>query len=310
MLSIEQIKPILDDLRELGGKTVEFSGGEPMAHPDLYEAVLYAKQLSLETELFTSGYYKDTEFNDELIPHLDKVYLNIQGPTSEIHDYLTRIDGSFSSVIDLGKHLVANGLWVGTHIIPFSFNLEGIDEYIELAKFHGFNNVSLLRFVEQGRGREMDSQLMLNETEILTLHEIIQEYKPLQEIEFKHGCPIDFQFLFSDDYSVLPCLSGICRAVIKVNGNVLPCPAFKDVKEFIAGNILESSLRDIWVNSKVFKLFRELDYSNITGRCGECRHLRLCHGRCPAQRFHFHGDVLHGPDPYCPLFIENNFRHN
>ena len=55
-LSIEQIRSILDDLKELGGKTVEFSGGEPIAHPDLYEAVVYAKQLSLETELFTSGY--------------------------------------------------------------------------------------------------------------------------------------------------------------------------------------------------------------------------------------------------------------
>ena len=42
-LSLETINKLLFDFKNLGGITVEFSGGEPMAHPDLFEIVEYAK---------------------------------------------------------------------------------------------------------------------------------------------------------------------------------------------------------------------------------------------------------------------------
>jgi pyrroloquinoline quinone biosynthesis protein E len=178
-------------------------------------------------------------------------------------------------------------------------NIDEIDEYVKLAEFLKLDNVSLLRFVKQGRGRE--KVVLLNNDEILHLFPLIEKYKDKPSIEFKAGCPLDFGFLYKKGRPATPCTSGISRCVIRPNGNVVPCPAFKDSAEFIAGNVNKDSLIDMWMRSPVFRKLRHFDHKKLRDMCATCHFLDICRGRCHAQRYHSNGNLLDGPDPYCPL---------
>ncbi|HYO96144.1 MAG TPA: radical SAM protein [Polyangiaceae bacterium] len=54
---LELLKSRLDKLKELGTFTVEFTGGEPMLHPDIYELIRYARAASFHKVMMISNAY-------------------------------------------------------------------------------------------------------------------------------------------------------------------------------------------------------------------------------------------------------------
>jgi len=94
------------------------------------------------------------------------------------------------------------------------------------------------------------------------------------------------------------CLAGKSTCLIKPNGEVVPCPAFKQNMDYVAGNIKEKSLVDIWLNSEILKIFRTFNYEKING-CMDCISLSTCQGGCTAQRILAWGDYYTGSDPAC-----------
>jgi len=300
-LSFEIVKRVLDDFSFLGGKIVELSGGEPLSYEKIYETIDYALRKRLKVHLFTSAYLPNRRIDFDRLSKVTRFYINLQAPNSVIHDYLTGVLGSFDNVVGFVNECKSRGKWVGTHFVPLAHNIDEIDEYVRLAKHLKLDNISLLRFVEQGRGRK--EVLSLNNDEILQLFSAIEKYRTDNSIEFKIGCPLDFGFIYRRNNSAVPCTSGISRCVIRPNGNVIPCPAFKDSVEFIAGNVNLDRLSHIWNKSPVFAVIRNFDYRKLRGLCAECHFLNICRGRCHAQRYESCGDLYEGPDPYCPLGI-------
>lgn len=298
-LSFGTVKRLLDEFVILGGRHVELSGGEPLAYEGVYEIIEYASRKRLKVHLFTSAYIPGVQIDFDGLRKVHRIFVNLQAPNSVIHDYLTQSPGSFNRAIRFIRECKKRGKWVGTHFVPMSANIDEIDEYAELAKLLKLNNVSLLRFVEQGRGRK--NVLSLNNDEILHLFSIIEKYRRNKSFEFKIGCPLDFGFIYKKSRTAIPCKSGISRCVIRPNGSVIPCPAFKDSTEFVASNVNYYSLKDIWKTSQIFKKFRDFDHKKLRGLCKNCPFLDICKGRCPAQRYHHYGDLYKGPDPYCPL---------
>jgi radical SAM protein with 4Fe4S-binding SPASM domain len=300
-LSFETVKHVLNDFSLLGGRVVELSGGEPLAYEKIHETIEYASKQGLQVHLFTCAYLPSKQIDLDRLDKVDKFYVNLQAPNSIIHNHLTQTQGSFNRAISFINECKGRGKWVGTHLIPFGSNIDEIDEYVELAKKLKLNNVSLLRFVEQGRGRR--NTLSLNSDEILHLFSMIEKYRKTDCFEFKIGCPLDFGFIYKRSKTAIPCKSGIHRCVIRPNGNIIPCPAFKDSTEFVAGNVKDDSLKDVWKTSHIFKKLRNFDQRNLGGLCKDCSFLDICKGRCHAQRYHYYSDLYKGPDPYCPLRI-------
>jgi len=300
-LSYETVKRVLDAFSFLGGKIVELSGGEPLSYEKIYETIAYALRKKLEVHLFTGAYLPDQKIDFDRLCKVDKIYVNLQASNSAIHDYLTGISGSFGRVVSFVNECKNRGKWVGTHFVPMAHNVDEIDEYVRLAEHLELDNISLLRFVEQGRGRR--GILSLNNDEILQLFSVIERHRTDKTIEFKIGCPLDFGFIYRRNHKASPCASGISRCVIRPNGNVIPCPAFKDCGEFIAGNVNTDYLDHIWKKSRVFMNIRSFNYKRLSGLCAKCPFVSACKGRCHAQRHESYGDLYKGPDPYCPLGI-------
>lgn len=302
-LPFEVVRRVLDDFSSLGGKVVELSGGEPLSYTKLVETIDYASEKNLQIHLFTSALISGKPVDFDRLDKVHRFYVNLQAPDSTLHDYLTQSPESFKRIMNFISECKKRGKWVGTHYIPLSYNIDLIDEYVELAERLKLNNISLLRFVSQGRGKEI---LSLNDDEISHLLSVIERHRSAKSsVDLKVGCPLDFGFIYRRSHISMPCAAAKTRCVIRPNGNVIPCPAFKDTVEFVGGNVQHTSFKTIWLQSRVFRSIREFDYNKLEGLCKECSFLRICRGRCHAQRYSLYRDLYVGPDPYCPLRMSN-----
>jgi radical SAM protein with 4Fe4S-binding SPASM domain len=302
-LSFEVVRQVLDDFSSLGGKVVELSGGEPLSYEKLGETIDYASEKKLEVHLFTSALIPGKPIDLDRLEKVHRFYINLQAPNSTLHDYLTQSPGSFNRIVHFISECKKRKKWVGTHYIPLSHNVDLIDEYIELAERLELDNISLLRFVCQGRGKRI---LPLNDDEISHLFFVIEERRNAKSsVEFKIGCPLDFGFVYRRRHASIPCAAARTRCVIRPNGNMIPCPAFKDSLEFVGGNVNNDSFKTIWLQSRAFRIIREFDCNKLQGLCKDCSFLHVCRGRCHAQRYFSSGDLYIGPDPYCPLRLPN-----
>jgi len=307
-LTFDEICSLISDFDVLGGTILEISGGEPILHPYLLEIVSFAKEKGIEVRLYTCGVsYQGTYeplgggFLKKLRNRgLDKIIFNLQGAKSEVHDPITRRPGSFIAVCESIKRAKRVGFWVGTHFVPMKPNAESFGNVLELARDLAIDEVALLRFVPQGRGKANEARLKLRKDKLWTfLGEVVDLRRKFQnKPRIRTGCPLDFVGFIDTTIELCSCEAGLSTCTINPRGDVIPCPAFKHLPEFIGGNVKTDSLRSIWMTSELLKQFRTIEHSNILV-CNECKKIDICKGRCLAQRLRLHGDLLKGPDPDC-----------
>jgi len=308
-MPISKAKSVVQEFVELGGSILEISGGEPLTYPFLYELCDYAASLKLDVRLYTSGISSEdgkvlsginfSEAETLKLQGVNKVIFNLQGASSTTHQKITGVKGTHKLVLEGIKNTKAVGLWTGIHFVPMKPNFLELPELAELCMKLGVDELALLRFVPQGRGKENQNLLELTSNqfdELLCLVLRLMEKYP--KLNIRAGCPLDFLSLYDPKIKPHQCKAGLCTCMIAPTGEVLPCPGFKNSSDFIAGNIYQQSLILIWQNG--FQLLREFNYEDITGPCQACPDLNKCFGRCAAQRHIINGDIYKGPDPGCP----------
>ena len=136
-----EIKAKLDRARERGSTFVDFLGGEPTIRKDIIELVRYAKKIGFETISFTTNgrmfYYK--EFTRKIIDAgLNSVVFSIHGHKPELHDYLTRVPGSFYQLCQGMRNIKKYGkdVYVCTNTTIVRPNLKFLPQIAE-------NNINL-----------------------------------------------------------------------------------------------------------------------------------------------------------------------
>jgi len=311
-----KLKEIIKEFKQLGGKIIELSGGEPLLHPQLTDIIKEAKNSGLEVRLYTSGLIQNKKLEivaiskklaeDLLKSGLDKIIFNLQGPNPEIHELVTRTPGSFSKLVESIKNVKALGLWVGTHFVPLRYNWTYLEDVINFCINNHVDELALLRFVPQGRGQLHKKQIQLDAYEFNKFLKITarlyEKYK--DKLSIRIGCPLGFVSIYNREIEHKTCKAGRSTCYIDFKGNVLPCPGFKHIEEHIAGNIYDNSLENIWNNSLVFFKFRKFDSKTINGMCRNCEEFHWCKGGCLAQRVRAYARIYMAPDPGCPKLLE------
>ena len=314
-LTLEEMEKVTDDFCDLGGKTLEISGGEPLCHQHIYEMIQYAKKNELSVHLFTCGVFEpqfpcihEAINMDEKATELrnigvDKIFVTLQGSNAETHDSVTNTPGSFKRTVNFIKSLIKCGIYVGIHIVPMKPNLDEFEEMLDYAANLGIQEAGILRFVPQGRGLRNKDWLMLTKDESARLIEMLNKVKRRKDIRVRVGSHLDFCFLLDKSHIPAPCTAGINKCLVKANGDIIPCAVFKGLNDYVVGNIRKSSLKELWKKSPIFAQFRNFDPRKLEGSCAECSYLSLCRGRCPAQRVYDLGNFYKGPDRYCPRVV-------
>lgn len=312
-LEFYEIKSVIDDFSNLGGQILEISGGEPLEHPELLKIIRYAKTKGLEVRVYTSGLVpQDGEFvsitdklaNDLKESFLDKIIFNIEGSKPTTHEMITGLKGSYNKTVLSISTVISTGLWAGIHFVPTKLNFREIEKTIEICSDLGVSEFAILRFVPQGRGFKNREKLKLSQQECEELFYIMNKIKWQPRIRIGH--PLN---CFKDDFESSECIAGKSLCLIKPDGQVVPCPAFKQNIDYIAGNIKNESLSDIWLYSEILEKLRTFKYENLIG-CRSCSSLFKCQGGCTAQRILESGDLYRGIDPLCSRSIaESQLNH-
>jgi len=306
-LSFTLIKYVIDDFVYLGGERLELSGGEPLLHPDILKITSYAIKNGIkDIIIYTSGILP-VEYNMlSLIKKLyengvKKIVFNCQG-IKQTHNKLVDHDNAFDKVISGIKLAKSVGFWVGIHFVPNKLNFSEVSLLYKVLNELKVDELAFLRLVKKGRAKKNWQLLEMNKNEYKSFFKqiyVLNKNKNFTKIRL--GCPFDFmQILYPEWKKSHQCHAGKTSLNIMADGNVIPCPAFKDIKEAYLGKVTDNSLKKIWEEALFLKRIRSINELQIEF-CNECKYLHNCKGRCLAQRFLQYHSLTKGPDPLCKL---------
>lgn len=309
VLTLKDAKSIIDQFVRLGGKELNISGGEPLLHPNWFEIANYAKSKGLAVKLFSCGIFSEKPAShDEISSIIEKISkvgfssieMTLHAPNSTMHDEITGMKGSFRTTFHFIKRLSPITNNVEINFVPMQINSDELEEVVDLVVSLGISRVNILRFIPQGRGLVNKDWLSLKIDQSARLIKAASQLSKREDICVSLGHPSDFIFLLDELHKPDSCSAGKEQCMIQINGDVIPCPAFGDMPEWVAGNVFNHNLDSIWKESPVFVRLREFDYRRMQGDCKFCSYLELCQGRCPAQRIRENRDLYKGPDLACP----------
>ena len=99
-LSIDEIKVVLQQARALGQAFVQFTGGDPLIHRDLVEAVAYARALDFQDiEIYTNGLLLHAPLLEQLFPHNPMIAFSLYAADEAVHDSITQVEGSWKRTV-------------------------------------------------------------------------------------------------------------------------------------------------------------------------------------------------------------------
>jgi radical SAM protein with 4Fe4S-binding SPASM domain len=246
----------------------------------------------------------------------NKLIFSIEGGNRFSHEFITRVMQSWDCTIDSITHSVMAGIFTEIHTCPMTTNMYELDNIYNLLCGLGVNRWSLLRLVPQGRCSRVKYLITDKHEfkEMLGIIERIYEYMLDKQsrnefaTDIRIGDPLNFYGTMAGEgkepiMQMTTCSAAKNRILIRANGETQFCAALKHSPEYDYGNLRETDLVDLWVDSEMANKLREFHeggYRKIEGRCQICPHLDICRGGCLSQRIATYGDMYRGPDPLCP----------
>ena len=300
---------VIDDIASYAKPVVVLSGGEPLIRKDVFEIAQYGTDKGLRMCLATNG----TLVNDEICGKIKTsgikmVSLSLDGSEESVHDDFRSQKGAFTGTINAARLFKGHGI---EFIVNSSFtrrNQEEIPKVYRLAKELGATAWYMFMIVPTGRGEEIMNELISKEDyeEILDWHYQMEKdedimlvrptcaphyYRVVLQQSKKEGEKFRKRTLKFSTGGSKGCIAGQLICLIDVDGNVLPCSYFPKP----AGNVRETSFKEIWEGSELFKDLR--DFKKYKGKCGSCEFVNVC-GGCRARAYSVYGDYLE-EEPFC-----------
>ena len=152
---------------------------------------------------------------------LDKIVFDWQATDEDIDNELMGRKGLNTYLMSSIIRAKEVGLNVDVHFIPMKPNYREFPNIIECLEIAGVKNISVLNFVPQGRGRQNQNELMLNQEELREFEDILKKKQKKYDGNIRIGIPLNGKMSHM-------CIAGTEKLDIKYDGTVLPCPAFKE----------------------------------------------------------------------------------
>src|SRR6202047_3325112 len=287
---------VLREAAERGALQADFTGGEPLARPDLGELIVAARDAGLYASLITSGLPLDEKRLDELVSAgLDHLQLSFQGAREESANEFA------GAQTHAQKLRVAQ--WVKKRRVGLTLNFvihrQNVDQLGEM--------LALTESIEPGRVEFAHVQYygwaFANRERLLpTREQLDRSLETLKGAEERLRGRIRVEYVVPDYYARYPkaCMGGWGRKVMLVapGGDVLPCHAANIIPGMTFENVETRSLREIWEHSDAFQKFRGEDW--MPEPCRSCDRRTIDFGGCRCQAFLLTGDAG-ATDPVCEL---------
>jgi radical SAM protein with 4Fe4S-binding SPASM domain len=297
-LPTDECLRILDQVLDVNpNPMLILTGGEPLLRDDLELLAEHAASRGATVVVGTNG----TRLTTERIASLKAagvkgVAVSVDSLRPTYHDRFRHLDGALADTLAAVDRLQAGELDFVIQTTVTRGNRSELPQLVAWAAEAGAVSFNLYFIVSTGRGSGMPGLTPGENEEVLAeLVELERAYRGRMMIRSKCQPQLMRHVLEGDPESPLlnyetrcPCGVHYCR--ITPEGKVTPCPYMP----VVAGDLRQSSFRDIWEQSVVF---RDLRSGDLTGRCGKCEYQKVC-GGCRARAYAEGGDYL-GPDESC-----------
>jgi PqqA peptide cyclase len=287
---------VLSEAADLGVLHVHFSGGEPLARPDLAVLVRSARQAGLYTNLITSGVgLTEARAGRLRDASLDNVQISFQADEAGLAD---AVAGATSHDLKVeAARLVRRLGWPLTlNVVLHRGNIDRVAELVALAEALGAERLELANVQFYGWAFRNRVALLPDSAAVVRAEGVAARaaarLRGRMEVVF---VPSDYH-----GERPKPCMNGWGRRFLTVNpvGDVLPCPTAGDIAGLRFDNVRQRPLRWIWEDSEAFNRFRGTDW--MPEPCRGCDQREIDFGGCRCQAALLTGDAAN-TDPACAL---------
>jgi len=320
-LTTEEAKKFIDDLADFKVPVLLFSGGEPLARPDLLELARYAKEKGIRPTLSTNGTLIDRVMAQE-IKEIGVGYVGISlDGVGEKNDEFRGKKGAFEAALRGIENCLAVGQRVGLRFTINRHNYGELEGIFRLIEEVGIPRVCFYHLVYSGRGSKMVEEDITHEETRAALDLIMEK-----TMDF-HRRGLEKEILTVDNHAdgvyiylkvkdrdperaeeIMKLLkrnggnrTGIAIGAVDWYGNVHP-DQFTQNHTF--GNVKERPFGEIWsdVSHPILGGLKNRK-PLLKGRCAACRWLDVCNGNFRARAEAVTGDFWES-DPACYLTDE------
>lgn len=328
-LSFDEGKALIDQIKDMNGAMLVFTGGDPLERADVFDIAEYAVKQGVRVSMTPSATPNVTKEAIEKAKEvgLSRWAFSLDGPTAEIHDHFRGTAGSFDLTMERIKYLHELKIPVQINTVISRYNIDHLEEMAKLVEELECVLWSVFFLVPTGRGQTSDMISPVQHEQVFSwLYKLSkrvpfdikttagQHYRRVVIQQKKREAKeqqTEIQYLDAlTEQGLTGSIDGLGRAPKGVNdgngfifishiGDVYP----SGLLPIKVGNIREQSLSDIYRNSPVLQELRNPDL--YKGKCGQCEFRHVC-GGSRSRAYAMTGDYLES-EPFC-VYIPKALR--
>lgn len=315
-LPFDRMLQVAEELRQLGCKTVEVTGGEPLLHKRWDELCTRLSSLGMQVAIITNGTLLDDEALDRALDAGVGVFaISIDG-MQKVHD-ATRLRATPGpSPWQQTMECLQCALERTTAKVITQVNKQNLGQLPEMRRMLGNLGVKhwqLQLAMPAGRLLDLDYPYVIAPEELKHLTAFIMDAikdgrAPFIDVSDTIGYYTDRELTLRKRTTGqgvwLGCQAGIRVMAISYEGKVRGCSALPS--EFDAGSLHHESLKQIWSDAERFAYSTCFDPDKLTGACAGCKWGALCRAGCTSMAYWTTGTVY--SNPHCLHALETRMR--
>jgi len=295
-LSTEIWSRVFQEAAQAGVLQADFTGGEPLARPDLVDLVRAARGAGLYVSLITSGLPLDEARLDALLEAgLDHLQLSFQGAREETANEISGTKTHLQKLRLLGW-LKPRRVAVTLNFVIHRRNIDQLEEMLAIGESSSVGRIEFANVQYYGWAFANRENLLP------TRGQLDRSLEFLKRAQERLRGKIHVEFVVPDYYAKYPkaCMGGWGRKLMLItpNGDVLPCHAARVIPGMRFENVKNAGAREIWETSEAFRRFRGQEW--MPEPCKNCDRRYEDFGGCRCQALLLAGDAA-ATDPVCSL---------
>ncbi len=286
-LTFDEYKQVIDELYEQGLIKVCLTGGDPFSKPFVWDIIHYLYNKGIVFDIFTNGQriVNDVERLANYYPRL--VGVSIYSGIPEVHDYITRIKGSWERSVSVVRQLSALAVPMNLKCCVMRPNVKSYYMVADIAKQYGAVpqfEISLTDSIEGDKCVSKYLRMTPEQLEIVLRDDNVPLYVGKEAPNYGgQKKPMERN----------PCGAGENSLCITPEGKVIPCCSFHT----LFGSLKEQNIAEIISESQERKYWMDLSLSDYE-ECGRYDYCDYCN-LCPGNNFIEHGTPLKASEVNC-----------
>lgn len=279
-LSLEEYKKIIEEFYDEGLYKVCLTGGDPFVNPLIWDIIEYLYQKDIAFDIYTNGLILDGKINKLLSYYPRLVSVSLYSNEADVHDYITRINGSWGKTMKVINELSKNMIPMTLKCCVMQPNLKSYRGVAQIGKEYGIPVQFEVNVTDSLEGDKCVSRhLRLTEEQLeVVLCDI--------ETPMYVGIEVDNYGAIKRNLEQNGCSAGLESFNVTPDGKLVPCCAF----HLELGNLHTESVREIINHSDKLKWWRDLKLLSFD-ECGTKEYCAFCN-LCPGNNYSEHGTPI------------------